>query len=50
MRRQGATYAWYREDMFDIDHRLDVMDKMGIDIRVPSLSAPSVYVWDGPHR
>src|SRR4029079_2053101 len=40
MRRQGATYAWYREDMFDIGHRLGVMDKMGIDIRVLSLSAP----------
>jgi aminocarboxymuconate-semialdehyde decarboxylase len=50
MRRQGATYAWYREDMFDIGHRLRVMDKMGIDIRVLSLSAPSVYVWDTPSQ
>ena len=46
LRRDGATYAWYRDDMFDIDHRLRKMDKDGIDIRVLSLSAPNVYVWD----
>ena len=46
LRRDGATYAWYRPDMYDIDHRLKVMDQIGMDIRVLSLSAPSVYVWD----
>ncbi len=46
LRRDGLTYAWYREDMFDIDNALRVMDDHGIEMRVLSLSAPNVYVWD----
>ena len=45
MRRNGYTYMWYREPFFDIDHRLRVMDKQGIDMRVLSLSSPNVYDW-----
>jgi len=46
MRRNGATYTWFREDMYDLDHRLREMDRKGIDMRVLSLSAPNVYDWD----
>ena len=45
LRRDGKTFAWYREEMFDVDHRLHDMDRKGIDMRVISLSAPNVYVW-----
>jgi aminocarboxymuconate-semialdehyde decarboxylase len=45
MRRNGYTYMWYREPFFDVDHRLRVMDKQGIDMRVLSLSSPNVYDW-----
>ena len=45
MRRNGYTYMWYREEFFDIDERLRVMDKQGIDMRVLSLSSPNVYDW-----
>ncbi len=46
-RHRGFTVAWSRPDMFDIDHRLREMDRKGIDIRVLSLSTPSVYPWHG---
>jgi len=46
-RHDGFTVAWSRPDMFDIDERLRTMDRMGIDIRVLSLSTPNVYQWKG---
>ena len=46
LRRDGLTYAWYRDEMFDVDHALRAMDDHGIDMRVLSLSAPNVYVWN----
>ena len=36
MRKNGYTYMWYRDAFFDIEHRLRVMDKQGIDMRVLS--------------
>jgi aminocarboxymuconate-semialdehyde decarboxylase len=48
LRRDGKTYAWHRESMFDIDARLRDMDAKGIDMRVVSLSAPNVYPWPLP--
>lgn len=45
-RHRGATIAWSREDMFDIDGRLRDMDAKGIDLRILSLSTPNVYLWD----
>jgi aminocarboxymuconate-semialdehyde decarboxylase len=33
--------------MFDIDRRLDDMDKKDIAVRIMSLSAPNVYLWNG---
>jgi len=47
LRHDGFTLAWTRPDMFDVDHRLRDMDKKGIDMRVLSLSTPSVYPWTG---
>ncbi len=44
-RHRGYTVAWAREDMFDLDSRLRDMDAKGIDMRVLSLSTPSVYLW-----
>lgn len=45
-RRNGSTVAWSRPDMFDIDQRLREMDKKEIAVRVMSLSAPNIYLWD----
>jgi aminocarboxymuconate-semialdehyde decarboxylase len=50
MRRSGYTYMWYREPFFDLDHRLRVMDRQGVDMRVLSLSSPSVYDWQGARQ
>lgn len=47
LRKDGATYLWYREEMFDIGDRLRRMDALGIDKRLLSLSTPSVYEWEG---
>jgi aminocarboxymuconate-semialdehyde decarboxylase len=44
-RDHGATIAWTRPDMFDVDHRLGDMRQKGIDMRVLSVSAPNVYPW-----
>lgn len=45
-RRNGCTIAWSRPDMFDADQRLIEMDKKDIAVRILSLSAPNVYLWD----
>ena len=50
MRKSGYTYMWYRDNFFDVDHRLRVMDKQGIDMRVLSLSSPNVYDWQGARQ
>ena len=47
MRKNGYTYMWYRDNFFDVEHRLRVMDQQGIDMRVLSLSSPNVYDWQG---
>jgi aminocarboxymuconate-semialdehyde decarboxylase len=49
-RRNGSTVAWSRADMFDINRRLREMDEKNIAIRILSLSAPNVYLWDGAHQ
>src|SRR5258708_13687260 len=50
MRKNGYTYMWYRDAFFDIEHRLRVMDKQGIAMRVLSLSSPNVYDWQGARQ
>lgn len=50
LRRDGYTYMWWRDSFFDMDHRLRVMDKQGIDMRALSLSSPSVYDWSGARQ
>jgi aminocarboxymuconate-semialdehyde decarboxylase len=47
LRRNGYTFMWHREGMFDIDARLRTMDQQDIDMRVLSLSTPNVYEWRG---
>jgi len=47
LKKRGITVAWSREEMFSIDNRLREMDRLGIDMRVLSLSAPNVYDWRG---
>ncbi len=50
LREGNATYLWYRDEMFDIDDRLRRMDAAGIDVRLLSLSTPSVYEWHGAEQ
>jgi aminocarboxymuconate-semialdehyde decarboxylase len=49
-RRDGYTFLWQREEMFDIDARLGGMDALGVDMRVLSLSTPNVYEWRGARQ
>lgn len=50
LRRQGYTFLWHREAMFDVDDRLRIMDEQGVDMRVLSLSTPNVYEWRGARQ
>ena len=50
LRRNGYTFLWHRESMFDLDSRLRTMDEQGIDMRVLSLSTPNVYEWTGARQ
>ncbi|WP_158290138.1 amidohydrolase family protein [Ramlibacter sp. WS9] len=50
LKRDGDTSVWWREDMFDVDARLSEMDRLGIDIRILSLSTPNVYEWTGAEQ
>ena len=50
LRKDGHTYAWYREAMFDLDARLRDMDAKGVDLRILSLSTPNVYEWRGARQ
>jgi aminocarboxymuconate-semialdehyde decarboxylase len=45
LRERGATVAWTRPDMFEVEHRLADMTQKNIDLRVLSVSAPNVYPW-----
>jgi aminocarboxymuconate-semialdehyde decarboxylase len=45
LRRGNVTVAWHREEFFDPDARVRQMDLKGIDIRILSVSSPSVYDW-----
>jgi aminocarboxymuconate-semialdehyde decarboxylase len=50
LRDKGATIAWTRPDMFDVEHRLRDMDKKGIGMRILSVSAPNVYPFTGDEQ
>lgn len=50
LRQDKTTYLWYRDEMFDVDDRLRQMDAKGIDVRLLSLSTPSVYDWEGAEQ
>lgn len=45
LRKGSTTVAWYKEEFFSVDSRLREMDQQGIDIRLLSLSAPSIFDW-----
>ena len=50
LRKDGHTFAWFRESMFDTGARLRDMDKHGVDMRILSLSTPNVYEWRGARQ
>jgi len=50
LRKDNYTVAWFREEMFSIDHRLADMDQRGIDVQILSLSTPNVYEWAGSEQ
>lgn len=50
LRKDGHTFCWYREAMFDTDARLRDMDRQGVDMRILSLSTPNVYEWHGARQ
>lgn len=44
--RQGkSTVAWSRDNFFSPEQRIAEMERKGVDLRVLSLSSPSVYDW-----
>jgi aminocarboxymuconate-semialdehyde decarboxylase len=45
LRKGNSTVAWYRDDFFDLDARIATMDRLGVDMRILSLSSPSVHEW-----
>jgi aminocarboxymuconate-semialdehyde decarboxylase len=48
--RNGLQWLPFNEAMFEPDHQLRDMDRKQIDIRVLSLSTPSVYLFDALRR
>jgi len=48
--RNGLQWLPYNDAMFEPDHQLRDMDRKRIDIRVLSLSTPSVYLFDAKQR
>ena len=45
MRQGSSTVAWTRKTFFAPEDRIAEMDKKGVDLRILSLSSPSVYDW-----
>lgn len=45
LRKGNATVAWYRDEFFSLDDRIAKMDREGVDVRILSLSSPSIYDW-----
>lgn len=45
LRHGSATVAWHKELFFKLEHRIQEMDRQGVDMRILSLSSPSVYEW-----
>ncbi len=50
LNKDGAQWLPFREAMFGTDHLLADMDRKGIDVRVLSLSTPSVYIFAPEER
>lgn len=45
LRKGGTTVAWYRDSFFDQAERIRTMDVQGVDVRIISVSSPSIYEW-----
>lgn len=45
LRTGNTTVAWYKDEFFDLEDRIRTMDRQGVDMRILSLSSPSVYEW-----
>ncbi len=45
LRHEGTTVAWYRDTFLDQDERIRRMDAQGVDLRIISVSSPSIYEW-----
>lgn len=45
LRKGKTTVAWFRDAFLDPAERVRTMDHLGIDMRILSLSSPSVYDW-----
>lgn len=50
LKRNGSNWLPFRDQMFDPDDLLRDMDRKGIDMRVLSLSTPSVYEFEPEER
>lgn len=48
--RDGLQWLPFRDEFFHPDHQLRDMDRKGIDMRILSLSTPSVYPFDPARR
>ena len=48
--RNGSKWLPFRDFMFDPDAQLRDMDRKGIDLRILSLSTPSVYLFETGRR
>lgn len=45
LRKGNATIAWHKDAFFNLDDRIREMDRQGVDMRIVSLSSPSIYEW-----
>jgi aminocarboxymuconate-semialdehyde decarboxylase len=45
LRKGNSTVAWFKDSFFAAEDRIDVMNQQGVDMRILSLSSPSVYDW-----
>jgi aminocarboxymuconate-semialdehyde decarboxylase len=45
LRKGNTTIAWFKDVFFDQEARIRQMDALGVDVRIISLSSPSIYEW-----
>src|SRR3982751_2343944 len=47
---RGARFFGVTPAMTDVSHRIEDMDRVGIDVEVVSLSTPNVFFTDAEHQ